>query len=222
MNNDHYGILIITTHITTHNPITIMKFKAFCRFVPLVVMSVILLAGFGFGFYSFARSCQQEAQKRTEQCTIIDVIDGEYRCKGGRACWIIYLTIGFQKAEPFLYQYGIFNTKNDADNTLLDLKNRTTIDCVIAPCFAAHSENGYDPNTCIYTSDEDFSGWIALSLIFGVLVGGALAISITVLTIGIICEEAGYETPKNSKCRACCNKYCWLFACCCDDHDDDY
>ena len=198
-----------------------MKFKDFCASIPLLIMSLVLLGTFGFGFYSFVRLCQQESQKRIEQCTIIDAFEIETRCKKNTACWVIYVTMGYLRATPKLYLYGVYFTKIDADNSLSSLQNRTTVQCMITPCFTAHSENGNDPNTCIFMPNTDFGGSIVLALIFGVFAAGTLSIIVTVLTVGLMLEQAGCKTT-NSKCSTCCNKYCWLFACCRSNSGSQY
>jgi len=176
-----------------------------CGSISLSILSIILLAIFGFGFYSFVRTCQQEAQKRLDQCLIVNVFEQEGKCKGNVACWSIYVTMDYPKANPMLYQYALYTTKIDADNALSSLQNRTTVECMITPCFIATSENGNDPNRCIYMPGTNFGGWIVLSLMFGVIAAGTLAIVVTVLTIGMICKQAGCISG-DSKYRKCCKR----------------
>jgi len=168
-----------------------------CFSLPFLIISAVLLGGFGFGFYSFARSCQMEATKRNDQCNIDSVFMKEARCnKANFACWIVYTDIGFMNASPVLFQHGVYTSKIDAENAFSQLKNKTTTDCVIAPCFMTH-----DGDTCIYPPGAEFGTGIVLALLFGVLALGALAGAITLPSVGMCLSDWNIELcpRKNSE-----------------------
>lgn len=160
-----------------------MTANTICTAIMLTFLLLLIFTIFGFGFYSFVRTCQQAATKRIVQCSIVGIVEQDYTCKG-IACWVIYITYGYPKASSEEYQYKVFSNKDDADAAVLALRNMTTIECLIAPCFFATS----DPNTCIFVLNYDFGSPVVLSLIFGVVVASLLSVGAAVLMIHFIKE----------------------------------